>query len=54
MLIPETKDGVTKWRWNNGALCDSKDEALSTATMDAIPDNEIVHTMDSIESLELE
>lgn len=50
MLIPENG----KWRWNGGPLCDTKDEALSTATMDEEPKDDVAFTMDSIESLELE
>lgn len=38
MLIPE--EG--KWRWNDGPLCETKEEALKTATVDLSDSNGVV------------
>lgn len=48
MLIPENG----KWRWNDGPLCDSKEEALKTATVADSVENVVV--MDACEELEIE
>lgn len=44
MLIPE--DG--KWRWNDGPLCDSKEEALKTAKACTIDSGGDVFVVDGL------
>jgi hypothetical protein len=46
MLIPEKG----KWRWNDGPLCDSKEEALKTASINVNDSNGVVF-VDGMEEL---
>lgn len=50
MLIPENG----KWRWNDGPLCDSKEEALKTAKPQPVTDAATVYVVDHVESMEVD
>jgi hypothetical protein len=50
MLIPENG----KWRWNDGPLCDTKEEALASAKPATVSDSAPVMFYDTAEIVELE
>lgn len=50
MLIPENG----KWRWNDGPLCDTQEEALATATVVATTDAAAVFFVDTAEAMEID
>ena len=51
MLIPENN----KWRWNDGPLCDTKEEALATAKEVEVKDSVgQVYFVDHAEVMEIE
>jgi hypothetical protein len=51
MLIPESG----KWRWNDGPLCDTKEEALATAKKGEVKDSaEQVYFVDHVEVMEID
>jgi hypothetical protein len=49
MLIPEGN----KWRWNDGPLCGTKEEALATAKADVQDSHGQVFVVDATELLEV-
>jgi hypothetical protein len=51
MLIPDSG----KWRWNDGPLCDTKEEALSTAKKVEVKDSTaLVYFVDHAEVMEID